>query len=98
MRHGYLALVLHAHLPFVRELNREDSLEQHWLFEAISETYVPLLLVLDDLIRDGIDFRLTISITPTLASMLADPVLQLRYVTRLERLIELTEKERARTN
>lgn len=98
MKPGYLALVLHAHLPFVRELDQEDSLEQNWLFEAITETYVPLLLVLDNLIRDGIDFRLTFSITPTLASMLADPLLQSRYVARLEHLMELAEKEVARTS
>ena len=97
MTTGYLALILHAHLPFVRELEHEDSLEQHWLFEAITETYVPLLLVLDDLVADGIDFRLTFSITPTLASMLADPLLQSRYLVRLERLIELAEKEVVRT-
>jgi 1,4-alpha-glucan branching enzyme len=97
MKPGYLALVLHAHLPFVRELDHEESLEQNWLFEAITETYVPLLLVLDDLVQDGIDFRLTFSITPTLASMLSDPLLQSRYVARLERLIELAEKEVART-
>ena len=97
MKPGYLALVLHAHLPFVREIEQADSLEQHWLFEAITETYLPLLLVLDDLIEQSIDFRLTFSITPTLASMLADPLLQSRYLDRLERLMELSEKEVART-
>src|SRR5437868_10687886 len=97
MKPGYLALVLHAHLPFVRDVEREDALEQHWLFEAITETYVPLLLVLENLIQESIDFRLTLSITPTLASMLADPILQSRYLVRLESLIELSEKEVART-
>src|SRR5438552_12773959 len=97
MKPGYLALVLHAHLPFVREIEQADSLEQHWLFEAITETYLPLLLVLDDLIEQSIDFRLTFSITPTLASMLADPLLQSRYLDRLECLMELSEKEVART-
>src|SRR5262249_37732748 len=97
MKPGYLALVLHAHLPFVREPEQDDSLEQNWLFEAITETYVPLLLVLDNLIRDRVDFRLTFSVTPTLATMLADPLLQARYVARLERLIELAEKEVRRT-
>jgi 1,4-alpha-glucan branching enzyme len=94
---GYLALVLHAHLPFVREPDQEDSLEQQWLFEAITESYLPLLLVLENLVADGIDFRLTLSITPTLASMLADPLLQSRYLGALERLMELAEKEVVRT-
>src|SRR6267143_7213559 len=97
MKAGYLALVFHAHLPFVREIEQEDSLEERWLFEAITETYIPLLLVFDNLIGESIDFRLTLSITPTLASMLADPLLQSRYLVRLERLMELSEKEVART-
>jgi 1,4-alpha-glucan branching enzyme len=94
---GYLGLVLHAHLPFVRHPEHEEFLEENWLFEAITETYIPLFLVLDRLLEDGIDFRLTISLTPTLGSMLRDPLLQARYLRKLERNIELAEKEVART-
>jgi 1,4-alpha-glucan branching enzyme len=39
---GYLSLVLHAHLPFVRHPEHEKFLEESWLFEAITETYLPL--------------------------------------------------------
>jgi 1,4-alpha-glucan branching enzyme len=53
--------------------------------------------VLDGLIEDGVDFRLTLSITPTLAWMLVDPFLQSRYLNRLERLIELGKREVERT-
>lgn len=94
---GYLALVLHAHLPYVRHPEYEDSLEENWLFEAITETYIPLFLMLEGLIEDGIDFRLTFSLTPTLASMLLDLTLQQRYLKKLERSLELAEKEIART-
>ncbi|EKC80864.1 glycosyl hydrolase, family 57, partial [human gut metagenome] len=41
---GYVSFVLHAHLPFVHHPESEDYLEEQWLFEAISETYIPLLL------------------------------------------------------
>ncbi|MEA3385384.1 MAG: 1,4-alpha-glucan branching protein domain-containing protein [Thermodesulfobacteriota bacterium] len=97
MEKGYLAIVLHAHLPFVRHPEHIDSLEENWVFEAITDTYIPLLFVLDGLVEDGVDFRLTLSITPTLASMLSDPFLQSRYLNRLERLIELGKKEIKRT-
>ena len=93
---GYLALVLHAHLPYVRHPEHEVSLEENWLFEAITETYVPLFLVLEDLLADGIDFRLTFSVTPTLALMLGDSFLQSRYLGKLESQIELAGKEVAR--
>jgi len=97
METGCLALVLHAHLPFVRHPEHEYSLEENWLYQAITETYVPLLLMMDGLVEDGIDFRLTFSLTPTLASMLGDALLQKRYRKRLDRLIELAGKEIART-
>jgi 1,4-alpha-glucan branching enzyme len=97
MAKGYLALVLHGHLPFVRHPEHEDFLEENWLYQAITEVYVPLLLVLDSLVADAVDFRLTFSLTPTLISMLADPLLQSRYLRRLDRLIELLELEVSRT-
>jgi 1,4-alpha-glucan branching enzyme len=94
---GYVSLVLHAHLPFVRHPEHEEFLEEDWLYEAITETYVPLLNVYEQLLQDGVDFRITMSITPPLAEMLADPLLQARYQHHLERLIELAEKETVRT-
>jgi len=97
MAKGYLAIIFHAHLPFVRHPEHQDSLEENWFYEAITEVYLPLLLVLEDLVEDGVDFRLTFSFTPTLASMLLDPFLQSRYVRRIERLIALAEREAART-
>ena len=94
---GYLSLVLHAHLPFVRHPEYEDFLEEDWLYEAITETYIPLLEMFDGLERDGVDWRLTMSVTPTLAAMLSDPLLQYRYVRHLDNLLALTEKELERT-
>ena len=94
---GYLCLVLHAHLPFVRHPEYDDFLEEDWLYEAITETYIPLLEVFDGLERDGVDWRLTMSVTPTLAAMLADPLLQYRYVRHLDNLIALAGKEIERT-
>ena len=94
---GYLNLVLHAHLPFVRHPEYEDFLEEDWLYEAITETYIPLLEVFDGLERDGVDWRLTMSVTPNLAAMLSDPLLQYRYVQKIDNLIALSGKEIERT-
>lgn len=94
---GYISLVLHAHLPFVRHPEEEYFLEENWLYEAITETYVPLIQVFDRLVRDGVDFRVTMSLTPPLASMLKDQLLQERYVRHLDKLIELAVKEMERT-
>ena len=90
---GYLALVLHAHLPFVRNPDQERFLEESWFYEAVTETYLPLLLTLENLIQDGVDFRLTLSLSPTLVSMLEDELLRRRYGQRLDLLLELASKE-----
>ena len=72
---GYLALVLHAHLPFVRHPEHEEFLEEDWLFEAITESYIPLLEMMGRLVRDEVPFKLTMTVTPTLGAMLQDQLL-----------------------
>jgi predicted glycosyl hydrolase (DUF1957 family) len=47
--HGYLCLVLHAHLPYVRHPEYPDFLEEDWFYEAVTETYVPILDILERL-------------------------------------------------
>ena len=94
---GYFALVLHAHLPFVRHPEHERFLEEDWYFEALTETYLPLLDVFEGLARHGIHFRVTLSLTPTLLSMMTDPLLAQRYVRYLDERLEALAGERART-
>jgi 1,4-alpha-glucan branching enzyme len=94
---GFLALILHTHLPLVRHPEQDGVLEERWLFEAITETYLPLLARLQRLAEEGVPVRLTMSFTPTLVAMLSDPLLQERYVRHLEQLLELAEKEIHRT-
>jgi len=94
---GYIAFVLHAHLPYVRHLDDEHALEHRWLFEAITESYIPLLKEFQALQRDDIPFRLTLSISPTLAAMLADPWLQTLYERHLRQLLDLAKQEMKRT-
>jgi len=89
--------VLHAHLPYVHHPEYPFFLEEHWLFEAITETYIPLLRMFRNLEQDKVPVKLTMSITPPLMEMLANPDLQNKYEKHLEKLIELARKEVART-
>ncbi|MFZ7102790.1 MAG: glycoside hydrolase family 57 protein [Peptococcaceae bacterium] len=97
MEQGFLALVLHNHLPFVRHPEYEEFLEERWLFEAILETYLPLLQTLEQLNKDGVDYRITLSFSPSLLTMLNDPLLQNRFKNHLAKLLELGDKEINRT-
>ncbi|MDD5617765.1 MAG: DUF1957 domain-containing protein [Candidatus Omnitrophica bacterium] len=97
MNQGYLCLILHSHLPFVRHPEYENFLEEDWLYEAITETYIPLALVFEKLAADGVNFRMTLAMSPPLLSMLTDDLLKMRYAKYLDRLIELSSKEVDRT-
>ena len=94
---GIWAPVLHAHLPFVRHPEYVDMMEERWLYEAITETYIPLIDVFQRLSDENIKFRLTLTITPSLANMLADSLLMGRYLNYINRLVDLAENEVLRT-
>ena len=95
---GYLSIVLHAHLPFVRHPEHEKFLEESWLFEAVTETYLPLIHVIHGWRRDRLAARITLSLSPTLCAMLLDPLLCGRYAKHLDGLVDLAEKEIHRTH
>ncbi|GAB4389233.1 MAG: DUF1957 domain-containing protein [Thermodesulfovibrionales bacterium] len=94
---GSLLLVLHAHLPYVRHPERESFLEESWLFEAVLESYLPLVEVLGRLADEGVPFTVTVSLSPTLAAMLTDGLLMDRLRGRVEGLLSLAEREVKRT-
>ncbi len=94
---AYLNIVLHAHLPYVRHPEHERFFEENWLFEAITECYLPLLKMLDRLQADSVDCRFSLSLSPTLITLLKDPLLQQRYLQYMDHLLTLVDKEISRT-
>ena len=73
--HGTLALVLHAHQPFVLGHERWPH-GGDWLCEAVTECYLPLLRTLGSLVERGMSPQLTLSFSPVLCEQLASPLLQ----------------------
>jgi len=93
MPSGYLSLVLHAHLPFVRHPEDATVMEERWLYDAIVGTYLPLLQMFEGLVADRVPARATVSVSAPLLNMLTDPLLQERSAQHLDSMIELAEKE-----
>jgi 1,4-alpha-glucan branching enzyme len=93
---GYFSLILHAHLPFVRHPEYPEFLEEDWLYEAITEVYLPLIHIFQNLNERGAKPRLAMNVSPPLCEMLADNLLQERYTRHLENLLELAKKEEVR--
>ena len=94
---GKFLLVLHAHLPYIRHPDFDDFMEEHWLFEAINETYIPLLKVFDSLDKKNINFKVTMSITPPLMEMLVSKNLNKKFLKYMYNLIDLSKKEIEKT-
>ena len=90
---GYFSLILHAHLPFVRHPEYPEFLEEDWLYEAITEVYLPLIFILQNLHESGVKPRLAMNVSPPLCEMLADKLIEERYTRHLENLYELAQKE-----
>ena len=95
---GRLAIVLHAHLPYVRK-HEKNSLEEDWLFQAILECYIPLLQVMEGCKKQDIsNTKLTLSLSPTLLSLLQNKQIQKKFTswikTRIEFLTDLSDKEK----
>jgi 1,4-alpha-glucan branching enzyme len=92
-----ISLVLHAHMPFV-DHSEEPNMPEEWkFFEALSETWLPLLETLDRLERDHIPFRLGVSLSPILCHMLSDDQLLARYLQFTDKQMEFGEQEMERT-
>ena len=97
MPKGYLLLILHAHLPYVRHPEYDRFLEERWFFEAVTETYIPLIKFFDRLQAEKLPFKITLSISPTLANMMEDLLLRQRCLRHLDLSLSLAEKECERT-
>ena len=83
-----LVLVLHAHLPWVKAAE-PWSVEERWLHEALWESYLPLLAMIDRLAADDVVAPLSLSISPTLSSMWNDETLRGRFAEHLVALEDL---------
>ncbi len=91
---GYWSLVLHQHLPFIRHPEYDVSLEEQWFFEAVVSVYTQTLKMFHNLENDKVDFRLTLSITPPLISMMQDPLLIKRAARHIDECIKFATRER----
>ncbi len=83
---GIFAFMLHSHIPYCKKSGVWPAGEE-WLFEAMNETYIPLLLVLRQLKYDNIRPRLMVGIVPILAEQLADEYMKQRFCEYMEQKI-----------
>ena len=80
---GTFALMLHSHIPYCRKSGVWPAGEE-WLFEAMNETYIPLLKMLRTLYYDRVPARVMIGLVPILMEQLADEYMKDRFCEYME--------------
>ncbi len=78
-----LMLVLHSHIPYVKRQGRWPFGEV-WLFEAMAETYIPFLKNWIDMKQNGINTRVTLSLSPVLLEQLNSKYIQKEFIAYLK--------------
>ena len=92
-----LSFIIKLYQDFIRTGDKA-SLEQNHIrlnsfFDSISNSYIPLLQMLERLEADGVNFQLGLVIPPVLCSMLENSEIQELYIQYLEKRILLGKKE-----
>ncbi|SHK69150.1 glycoside hydrolase family 57 protein [Fibrobacter sp. UWEL] len=93
MAPGKVLFLLHAHLPFVHHPEHARFFEENWLFEAIAETYLPLVQAMRRLLEKGVPGVYNLSVSAPLIEMLSDTRLQDKFTEHLKQQMKLIEKE-----
>ncbi len=93
LRPARTLLVLHGHLPWVHMPAHPEFLEEDWLFEAVSGTYLPLLSVFQRLADDAIPTPCVVGLTPPLLEMLRAPSLRRKIGEHLTTRLKLASLE-----
>ena len=88
-----LTITLIAHHEYFGSGKQVRRSEYESLFSAITDSYIPLLNVFSNLEAEGIPFKINMVISPTLCTLLSDPVIQNQYIEWLDSRILLGEKE-----
>src|SRR5258708_36066700 len=89
---GYVTFTLHSHLPYVVNHGTwPHGIE--WLHEAAAETYLPLLQVCDELEREGLALKASVTLSPILLEQLSHPVFKTEFPKYLAQKIAAAVKD-----
>ncbi|MBN1288708.1 MAG: glycoside hydrolase family 57 protein [Actinobacteria bacterium] len=92
MLKGYFSFVLHTHMPYVRK-NGKFPVGEDWLYQVLSDTYIPLLGTLAELEHEGIRSCMAVTLTPVLCEQLRDPYVREQTTEYFKTMIKHTEED-----
>ncbi len=86
------------YIKHIGEDAEKYAAEESFLFESISNTYIPLLKMLEKFEHESLPVKFAIVLTPVLCTLLEDSVIQQKYVDWLDKKIEFGKKELERVS
>lgn len=89
---GYLSLILTAHVPYVRTVERQPIGEE-LLHETIAYSLVPLVNILHDLHELGIQPQIALAFSPILLEQLSDSIVQKHFMLWMEQWLDQLANE-----
>ncbi len=92
-KNGYFLFILHSHIPYVLK-HGEWPHGEYWLYEAVAETYIPLLQMLERFKEKNTKPKITIGLTPVLIEQLKTDYFKEKFNQYLEFKIELLQKDK----
>ncbi len=97
MHEKNLILVLTSNQEYIKHTDEQKQKkfapEINSFFDSISNIYLPLLKMFENLERDNVDFKLSLVLSPTTCTLLADSEVQKQYLDWLDKKLELGKKE-----
>ncbi|MDR0539507.1 MAG: DUF1957 domain-containing protein [Spirochaetaceae bacterium] len=92
-----ISILLNCHLPFIRHTDSQIYADEMPFFQALSETYIPFLQMLERLDIDCVPCRIGIVLSPLLAAMFRNTALVDKYLRYVDKQIAFGEVELIRT-
>ncbi|MBR4180332.1 MAG: DUF1957 domain-containing protein [Treponema sp.] len=92
-----LAIIIKTYQDFIRTADENTVLHNrarlNAFFDAISDSYIPLLNMLGRLEQAGTEYKLGLVVPPVLCAMLDNPKIQELYLEYLDKRVALGKKE-----
>lgn len=89
-------LILNTSQEYIKHTGEETVLyagERSYLFESISNVYIPLIKMLEKFEAEKIPCKISLVLTPSLCTLLEDAEIQAQYIEWLDKKIEFGKKE-----
>lgn len=85
--------VFHFHLPYVYHI-KNDYFEENWYYQNLANSYIPFLIMMEELAKTSMAPSVVVSISPVLYNMMENETISERFKTYLDKIFMLIEEER----